>query len=539
MFRPKIIETLKQFSNEQLLRDITAGVIVGIIAIPLSIALAISSGVSPVQGLTTAVIAGLIVSLLGGSRVQIGGPTGAFVIIIYGIIREYGYPGLAVASIMAGIFLMLLGILRLGTLIRYVPCTITVGFTAGIAIVIFSQQLNDFLGLGISDLPSEFIDKIKVIIMNISKTDLYSLATGAGSLILIIVWERISKKIPGSLVSIIIATLAVKIFSLPVETIGSRFPDLGSGFPLPSLPSFDFSQIGSLIQPALTIGILAGIESLMSAVVADKLVVDKHDSNTELIAQGAANIISPLFGGIPATGAIARTAANIKNGGRTPVSGIVHSLTILLVMLILMPLARMIPMASLAAILMVVAYNMSGWREFSAILRMGKSDILVLCVTFILTVILDLVIAIEIGFLLAIVMFFISMTRRSNIVLNESLSTEHLSVVSINGPFFFAASDAFVEFIKNNCTEAKTIILSLENSYHMDASGINALIEIKDFCDISRKKLLLTDTKEDIDKLLQKSQIISLLGRGNIFPSLKEAIDHVSVAFPVTSGSES
>ncbi|MDD2394069.1 MAG: SulP family inorganic anion transporter [Eubacteriales bacterium] len=539
MFRPKIIETLKQFSNEQLLRDITAGVIVGIIAIPLSIALAISSGVSPVQGLTTAVIAGLIVSLLGGSRVQIGGPTGAFVIIIYGIIREYGYPGLAVASIMAGIFLMLLGILRLGTLIRYVPCTITVGFTAGIAIVIFSQQLNDFLGLGISDLPSEFIDKIKVIIMNISKTDIYSLATGAGSLILIIVWERISKKIPGSLVSIIIATLAVKIFSLPVETIGSRFPDLGSGFPLPSLPSFDFSQIGSLIQPALTIGILAGIESLMSAVVADKLVVDKHDSNTELIAQGAANIISPLFGGIPATGAIARTAANIKNGGRTPVSGIVHSLTILLVMLILMPLARMIPMASLAAILMVVAYNMSGWREFSAILRMGKSDILVLCVTFILTVILDLVIAIEIGFLLAIVMFFISMTRRSNIVLNESLSTEHLSVVSINGPFFFAASDAFVEFIKNNCTEAKTIILSLENSYHMDASGINALIEIKDFCDISRKKLLLTDTKEDIDKLLQKSQIISLLGRGNIFPSLKEAIDHVSVAFPVTSGSES
>ncbi|MDD4328192.1 MAG: SulP family inorganic anion transporter [Eubacteriales bacterium] len=539
MFRPKIIETLKQFSNEQLLRDITAGVIVGIIAIPLSIALAISSGVSPVQGLTTAVIAGLIVSLLGGSRVQIGGPTGAFVIIIYGIIREYGYPGLAVASIMAGIFLMLLGILRLGTLIRYVPCTITVGFTAGIAIVIFSQQLNDFLGLGISDLPSEFIDKLKVIIMNISKTDLYSLATGAGSLILIIVWERISKKIPGSLVSIIIATLAVKIFSLPVETIGSRFPDLGSGFPLPSLPSFDFSQIGSLIQPALTIGILAGIESLMSAVVADKLVVDKHDSNTELIAQGAANIISPLFGGIPATGAIARTAANIKNGGRTPVSGIVHSLTILLVMLILMPLARMIPMASLAAILMVVAYNMSGWREFSAILRMGKSDILVLCVTFILTVILDLVIAIEIGFLLAIVMFFISMTRRSNIVLNESLSTEHLSVVSINGPFFFAASDAFVEFIKNNCTEAKTIILSLENSYHMDASGINALIEIKDFCDISRKKLLLTDTKEDIDKLLQKSQIISLLGRGNIFPSLKEAIDHVSVAFPVTSGSES
>lgn len=539
MFRPKIIETLKQFSNEQLLRDITAGVIVGIIAIPLSIALAISSGVSPVQGLTTAVIAGLIVSLLGGSRVQIGGPTGAFVIIIYGIIREYGYPGLAVASIMAGIFLMLLGILRLGTLIRYVPCTITVGFTAGIAIVIFSQQLNDFLGLGIADLPSEFIDKIKVIIMNISKTDLYSLTTGAGSLILIIVWERISKKIPGSLVSIIIATLAVKIFSLPVETIGSRFPDLGSGFPLPSLPSFDFSQIGSLIQPALTIGILAGIESLMSAVVADKLVVDKHDSNTELIAQGAANIISPLFGGIPATGAIARTAANIKNGGRTPVSGIVHSLTILLVMLILMPLARMIPMASLAAILMVVAYNMSGWREFSAILRMGKSDILVLCVTFILTVILDLVIAIEIGFLLAIVMFFISMTRRSNIVLNESLSTEHLSVVSINGPFFFAASDAFVEFIKNNCTEAKTIILSLENSYHMDASGINALIEIKDFCDISRKKLLLTDTKEDIDKLLQKSQIISLLGRGNIFPSLKEAIDHVSVAFPVTSGSES
>ncbi len=528
MFMPKLFEIVRQYSREQFSKDLTAGILVGIIAIPLSIALAISSGVSPVQGLTTAVTAGFLVSFLGGSRVQIGGPTGAFVIIIYGIVKEFGYAGLAAATIIAGIILILLGVLKLGTFIRYVPCTITTGFTAGIAVVIFSQQLNDLLGLGIKDMPSEFIGKAEVIALNIRSTDLYSLALGAACIALIIVWERLFKKIPGSLAVIIIATAAAQLFKLPVETIGSRFPDLTAGFPAPAIPAIDFSQLKSLIQPGITIALLAGIESLMSAVVADKLVVDKHDSNTELIAQGAANLITPFFGGIPATGAIARTAANIKNGGRTPVAGIIHSVTVLLVMLVLMPLARMIPMASLAAILIVVAYNMSGWREFSALLRMGRSDIIVLLITFLLTVFLDLVIAIEIGFLLAIVMFFISMTRKSNIILNEDLSTESLSVISVNGPFFFAASDAFVDYIKTKCTASKTIVLSLENSYHMDASGINALLDIKNFCDISRKRLLITDTREDIDRLLKKTQVIDIIGSDNIFSSVSDALKHLS-----------
>ncbi|MHB8962098.1 MAG: SulP family inorganic anion transporter [Saccharofermentanales bacterium] len=530
MFKPKILEVLPDYSAAQFSKDLIAGVIVGIIAIPLSIALAISSGVSPQQGLYTAIIAGFVISLLGGSRVQIGGPTGAFVIIIYGIIQEFGYAGLAVATIMAGIFLVLMGILKFGSLIKYIPVTITTGFTSGIAVVIFSQQLNDFLGLGIAKMPSEFLEKMHMIFTNLSGINYYSLALGIASVVIIALWPRVNKRIPGPLIAIICTTLIVYFFKFPVETIGSRFPNLAGGFPSFTIPAIDFSQISSLIQPAITIALLAGIESLMSAVVSDKLVVDKHNSNTELIALGIANIASVMFGGIPATGAIARTAANVKNGGRTPVAGMIHSITVLVIMLLLIPLAKLIPMSALAAILVVVAYNMSEWREFKALLKAGKSDILVLVATFLLTVFIDLVVAIEIGFALAVVMFFVSMTKKSNIVLNKELSTGTLSVVSINGPFFFAAADTFVDFIKENCRTSKIIILSLENSLHMDASGIGALEEIHEFCSIYRIRFIITDTKTDVDLLMHKTQFIEVIGKENIYTSTDEAIVHIGMA---------
>ncbi|MHB1452420.1 MAG: SulP family inorganic anion transporter [Saccharofermentanales bacterium] len=527
MFKPKLFEVIPDYSPAQFSKDLVAGVIVGIIAIPLSIALAISSGVSPQQGLYTAIIAGFVLSLLGGSRVQIGGPTGAFVIIIYGIIREFGYAGLAMATIMAGIFLILMGVFKFGSLIKYIPVTITTGFTSGIAVVIFSQQLNDFFGLGITEMPSEFIDKMHAIIINLSDTNVASLAIGVASVIIIVLWPKVSKRIPGPLIAIICTTLVVYFFKLQVETIGSRFPDLAGGFPAFTIPEIDLSKISSLIQPAITIALLAGIESLMSAVVADKLVVDKHNSNTELIALGIANLASIMFGGIPATGAIARTAANVKNGGRTPVAGMIHSITVLVIMLLFIPLAKLIPMSTLAAILIVVAYNMSEWREFKALLKTGKSDILVLAATFLLTVFVDLVVAIEIGFALAVIMFFVSMTKKSNIVLNKELSTDRISVVSINGPFFFAAADTFVDFIKDNCKASKIIILSLENSLHMDASGINALEEIHEFCSIYRIRFVLTDTKTDVEQLMNKTQFIEVIGKENIYTSTDEALEHI------------
>lgn len=530
MFKPKIIETMKDYSSAQLSNDVIAGIIVGIIAIPLSIALAISSGVSPEQGLFTAIIGGFLVSLLGGSRVQIGGPTGAFVVIIYGIIMNYGYSGLVTATIMAGILLIIMGMLKFGSIIRYIPCTITTGFTSGIALVIFSQQLNDFFGLGIKKVPSEFIDKIHAIVTNINKTNFYSLGIGIFALLIIILWPKINKRIPGPLIAILIITPAVMFFKFPVETIGSRFPDLKASLPPFSIPSFDLAQISSLLGPAFTIAILAGIESLMSAVVTDKLVIDKHDSNTELIAQGIANIGTSLFGGIPATGALARSAANVKNGGRTPVAGIVHSISVLVIMLLFLPYAKLIPMSVLSAILIVVAYNMSEWRVFKALLKTHYMDILVLVITFVLTVIVDLVVAIEFGMLLAVVLFMVSMANSSKIVLDKERSTDKLKILSVNGPFFFAASDNFVEYVKKHGIGAKTVILSLENSYHMDATGINALLSIHEFCKLYDIKLVLTDTKEDIRVLFNKTEFISVIGEHNLYDSIDEAIEFANIA---------
>lgn len=535
MFRPKIIETMKEYSTAQLTNDIIAGIIVGIIAIPLSIALAISSGVSPVQGLYTAVIAGFLTALFGGSRVQIGGPTGAFVVIIYGIILKFGYQGLVMATLMAGIILIVMGILRFGSIIRFIPCTITTGFTSGIALVIFSQQLNDFLGLEIAKVPAEFIDKMHAIITNLPRVNYYSLGIGALALAIIIIWPKINKRIPGPLIAILVTTPLAMFLKFPVQTIGSRFPDLSAGFPPFTVPSIDFSQIPALIGPAFTIAILAGIESLMSAVVTDKLVIDKHDSNTELIAQGIANIGSVLFGGIPATGALARSAANVKNGGRTPVAGIVHSITVLLIMLVLMPYAKLIPMTTLSAILIIVAYNMSEWRVFKALLKTHYMDVVVMLITFVLTVVIDLVVAIEIGMLLAVILFMVSMANSSKIVLNKEISNATLKVLSVNGPFFFAASDNFVDYVKLHCKGAKVVILSLENSFHMDATGIGALVSIVEYCKLYNIKLLLTDTKDDIRILFEKTEFITLIGEHNLFLSVDEAIESLNVGPRVVS----
>jgi SulP family sulfate permease len=528
MFRPKLFETMKGYSKDQFSNDLVAGILVGIIAIPLSIALAISSGVTPQQGLLTAIIAGFVVSFFGGSRVQIGGPTGAFVVIIYGIIVNFGYSGLVVATLMAGILLIIMGILKFGTIIRYIPCTITTGFTSGIAVVIFSQQINDFLGLEIKKIPAEFYDKIHSIIINMNHLNIYSLLTGALALAIIIVWPKINKRIPGALIAILVTSVLSIVFDFPIETIGSRFPTLSAALPKFAMPVIDVSQLSSLIGPAFTIAILAGIESLMSAVVTDKLVIDKHDSNTELIAQGMANIASVLFGGIPATGALARSAANVKNGGRTPVAGIVHSITVLVIMLLLIPFAKMIPMTTLAAILIVVAYNMSEWRVFKALLKTHPADIMVLVITFLLTVFLDLVVAIEIGMLLAVVVFMVSMANKSKVVLNKDLSTAEIKVLSVNGPFFFAASDHFAEYIKIHCKGARIVILSLENSYHMDATGIGALVSIVEFCKLSGIKLLLTDTKEDIQILFEKTEFVALVGEHNMYDSVTDALASVT-----------
>ena len=382
MFKPKLLSLIQNNSSDlnkdQILKDVIAGIIVAVVALPLSVALAIASGVSPEKGLITAIIAGFIISLLGGSRVQIGGPTGAFVIIIYGIVQKYGIEGLTIATVIAGIILVFFGFLRFGSVIKFIPYPITTGFTGGIALVLCSTQINDFFGLNLKEVPSEFIEKWSIYFSNFSSVNLTTFAVGLASLLIIVFWPKINKTIPGSLVALIVVTTIVNLLDLPVETIGSRFGEISSTIPAPKLFSIDLPIIKELIRPAAIIAILAGIESLLSAVVADGMIGKKHNSNVELIAQGIANIASGLFGGIPATGAIARTAANIKNGGRTPIAGIIHSITLLLIMLIFMPFAKLIPMTTLAAILIVVSYNMSEWRAFKALLKSPKSDIAVL-----------------------------------------------------------------------------------------------------------------------------------------------------------------
>lgn len=406
---PKLFKMIKnnELTKDQVGKDIISGIIVAIIALPLSIALAISSGVSPEKGLITAIFAGFVISFLGGSKVQIGGPTGAFVVIVYGVVKTYGITGLITSTMMAGIILVVMGLLRFGSLIKYVPQTITVGFTSGIAVTLLTTQLKDFFGLEIKDVPAEFIEKIESYIHHISTFDTVSFLIGLACILILVYWPKVNKKIPASIIALILSTLAVNLFNLPVDTIGSRFTQISSSIPKPQIPHLDIQTITSLIKPAMTIALLGAIESLLSCVVSDNMINDKHDSNMELVAQGLGNIASSIFGGIPATGAIARTAANVKSGGRSPIAGMVHAVTLLLIMVILMPLAKLIPMTTLAAILIVVSYNMGEWGHFKELLSSSKADVVVLVTTFVFTVVFDLVFAIGIGMALHYILKFI------------------------------------------------------------------------------------------------------------------------------------
>lgn len=541
--KPKICTTLKDYSKEAFFKDLSAGIIVGIIAIPLSIALAIASGVPIEMGLITAIVAGFFISVLGGSRVQIGGPTGAFVIIIYGIVAQYGISGLVVATIMAGLIMILLGVLKLGTIIQFIPYPITTGFTTGIAFVIFSSQLKDFFGLTMTEVPAEIVPKYIAYFNSIGTTNLINLAIGIASVLIIIYWPKINQKIPGSLIAIIVATIVVTVFKLPIDTIGSRFGVLGSPIPHFQIPDMNLDMIKQLIHPAISIAILAAIESLLSAVVADGMIGDKHDSNMELIGQGFANIASGFLGGIPATGAIARTAANIKNGGRTPIAGVVHSATVLIAMLVLMPLVKLIPMTTLAAILIVVAYNMSELERFIELFKSPKSDILILVLTFALTVFMDLVVAIEVGMVLAALLFMKRMADVTEVGcmkedLNEKYQhSEHIKkklmehdvlFYQIKGPFFFGAASKFIDAIDEIEVRPKILVLKMKEVPAMDATGFNSLSVIQKRCEKHNVRLILTNVQDQPYKLLEKNKFIEKIGTKNIFKNMDLAIKELT-----------
>lgn len=537
---PKFFSMIKnkEITKQQIMKDIIAGVIVAIIALPLSIALAIASGVSPEKGLITAIFAGFIISFLGGSKVQIGGPTAAFVTIIYSIIQEHGLDGLITAVIMAGIMLVIMGLLKFGTLIKYIPKTITVGFTAGIALTLMSTQLKDFLGLKIDNVPSEFIPKWGSYFLHINSLDIWSIAIGGLCIAIIVLWPKANKTIPGSMIALIVATLMVKFMNIPIDTIGSRFTEISSSIPLPSVPSFSITTINKLFIPAVTIAILGALESLLSAVVADEMIGDTHDSNMELIAQGLANITSGLFGGIPATGAIARTASNVKSGGRSPISGMVHAITLLVTMLVLMPLAKMIPMTALSAILIVVAYNMSEWRTFKALLNAPKSDIAVLLITFSCTVIFDLVVAIGCGMLITMALFMKRVTDTTEIrdLVDEEVFDDEITkvlenadgkinVYQVNGPMFFGVVQDFISKMKELESTTEVVILDMRHTHAVDASAIDAMTKLLKQCEKLNIKLYLTHVQEQPKKVLDKMGFAIKVGKDNIYNTKTEAIE--------------
>ncbi|QZE15843.1 STAS domain-containing protein [Halosquirtibacter laminarini] len=485
IFYPKLLSTLKMgYGKKMLTQDILAGIIVGIVALPLSIAFAVASGVSPEKGLITAVVAGFIISLLGGSRVQIGGPTGAFIVIVVGIIQKYGIEGLMISTMLAGVFMILFGLLRLGTLLKYIPHPLVVGFTSGIALVIFSTQIKDALGLEVNAIPSNFIEKWGFYFENLSSVNIYAIGITILTILISIYSSKWIPKVPGSFIAILVTTALVKIFTLPVTTIETIYGSIPSNIEM-HLPMIQWSQIPSYIEPAITIALLGSIESLLSAVVSDGMIGGNHRSNTELIAQGVANIITPFFGGIPATGAIARTATNVKNGGRTPIAGIAHAMTLLLIMLFFGPWVKWIPMSALAGILIVVSYNMSEWRSFKGILKTSYFDILVLLSTFFLTVLVDLTIAIEVGMVLSALLFMKRMADQmglqqevdKDVLENDDKLPEGIKAYEISGPFFFGSARNYCNMIQNVHPKTKILILRMRHVPFIDATGAHHLKE--------------------------------------------------------------
>ena len=546
MYKPKLVSCLRNYEKKTFMADLMAGIIVGIVALPLAIAFGIASGVSPEKGIITAIVAGILISLFGGSKVQIGGPTGAFIIIIYDIIEKYGMSGLTIATLMAGVFLILLGVMRLGSIIKFIPYPIVVGFTSGIAITIFTTQIKDLFGLQIDKVPSAFIDKWGCYIENFSTMDIWSFAIGVLSILIIIFTPKISRKIPGSLVAIILTTILVVVLKQyagvdSIETIGDRFT-ISSALPGIEMPEFTLETLKGLMSPALTIAILGAIESLLSATVADGVISDRHNSNNELIGQGIANLVTPLVGGIPATGAIARTMTNINNGGKTPVAGIIHAIVLLLIFLFLMPLAQYIPMACLAGVLVVVSYNMCGIPSFLGILRNPKSDVTVLLVTFFLTIIFDLTVAIKFGVVIACLLFMRRMAETSDVKLVSDIDVEaesdlqsnqdeHLvvpdgiQVYEINGPYFFGAGNKAEELMSSLRDLPKVRIIRMRRVPFIDSTGIHNLTNI---CITSKHQnidVVLSGVNPKVHAVLEKAHFYDIIGEDHICPHIDIALE--------------
>ncbi len=545
-FHPKSLTCLKGYNKTTFMSDLMAGVIVGIVALPLAIAFAIASGVSPEKGIITAVIAGFIVSALGGSKVQIGGPTGAFIVIVYGVIQQYGISGLTVATIIAGVLLVLLGVFKLGTVIKFIPYPVVVGFTSGIAVTIFTTQMTDVFGLsfGGETVPGDFIGKWMLYFKHFNTVNWWNFIVSVTSVIIIAVTPKISKKIPGSLVAIILVTIGVwclkSFFGIDsIDTIGDRF-SINSQLPKAEMPALNWEAIKNLFPVAVTIAALGAIESLLSATVADGMISDHHNSNTELIALGVANMVTPIFGGIPATGAIARTMTNINNGGRTPVAGMIHAVVLLLILLFLMPLARFIPMACLAGVLVVVSYNMSGWRSFTALLKNPKSDVIVLLITFFLTVIFDLTVAIAVGLLLACLLFIkrimetteitaikeeIHVEDEAGIMHDESITIPAgVEVYEINGPYFFGVATQFEELMSDFRDKSKVRVIRMRKVPFIDSTGIHNL---SNFCEMSFKNkivVVLSGVNPQVHSALHKAGFYDLVGEKNICPNINVAL---------------
>ena len=545
-FHPKSLTCFKGYNKTTFMSDLMAGVIVGIVALPLAIAFAIASGVSPEKGIITAVIAGFIVSALGGSKVQIGGPTGAFIVIVYGVIQQYGISGLTVATIIAGVLLVLLGVFKLGTVIKFIPYPVVVGFTSGIAVTIFTTQMTDVFGLsfGGETVPGDFIGKWMLYFKHFNTVNWWNFIVSVTSVIIIAVTPKISKKIPGSLVAIILVTIGVwclkSFFGIDsIDTIGDRF-SINSQLPKAEMPALDWEAIKNLFPVAVTIAALGAIESLLSATVADGMISDHHNSNTELIALGVANMVTPIFGGIPATGAIARTMTNINNGGRTPVAGMIHAVVLLLILLFLMPLARFIPMACLAGVLVVVSYNMSGWRSFTALLKNPKSDVIVLLITFFLTVIFDLTVAIAVGLLLACLLFIkrimetteitaikeeIHVEDEAGIMHDESITIPAgVEVYEINGPYFFGVATQFEELMSDFRDKSKVRVIRMRKVPFIDSTGIHNL---SNFCEMSFKNkivVVLSGVNPQVHSALHKAGFYDLVGEKNICPNINVAL---------------
>jgi SulP family sulfate permease len=539
---PSSIQCLRGYTGRQFTHDLIAGLTVGLVALPLAMAFAIASGVPPQAGLYTAVVGGFLISALGGSRTQIGGPTGAFVVIVAGIVVKFGLPGLALVGMMAGVLLLVMGFTGLGTAVKYIPRPVTIGFTNGIALLIASTQIKDFLGLNTPEVPSEFLARITMLVHYVGTARLETVAVGATSLAVILFWPRLTKRVPGSIVALLLATAVGAGFHLPIETIGSKFGGIPQGLPHFVWPRFQATDFLPLLPSAFTVALLAAVESLLSAVVADGMSGDHHNSNMELVAQGIANIVSPLFGGIPATGAIARTATNIRSGGRTPIAGIVHALTLLAILLVAAPLARFVPLATLAAVLFVVAYNMGEWREISTIVRLSKTDIAVWITTFALTVLADLTVAVGVGMALAALLYIYRIAETTTVaavtpeyledgqahILQGKDIPSNVTILRIHGPFLFGTTEKLADATRDLARLGDIVILRLRNMTALDATGIHALEQFSDRLRKTGKRLLLCGARDQPSQLISRSGFLNRVGSENVLPHVRAALVRAS-----------